>query len=55
MEHIGGHMETTKKANENVVDSKDWRDDDDVHRYLVKEGIVVEAKGKRWTLANQPK
>ena len=50
LEHIGKHMEATKKDNEEPVDPKDWQEDSALHDWLAREGIIARA-GKGWALA----
>ena len=50
LEHIGKHWEAMKKDNEEPNDPKEWRDDDALHQFLAKQGIIT-CEGKRWVLA----
>ncbi|KAK5174437.1 uncharacterized protein LTR77_001517 [Saxophila tyrrhenica] len=52
MEHIGQHMEVVKKEGRDPVDPSAWKDDYDLHDYLVEEGIVEEDDRNRWVLAD---
>lgn len=54
MEHVGGHMETTKKEHQEAADHNTWRNDDALEEYLEREKII-ERKGKRYVLAKAQK
>lgn len=51
LEHVAQHMETRKKAADGAVDPSRWRVDARLERWLVSNGIVVEAAGGRYKLA----
>jgi hypothetical protein len=58
MEHVGAHMDTSKKDNGEAINMKDWKHDDDLHDYLVAEGIVrvdEKTKGPKWVLVDGSK
>ncbi len=55
MEHIGGgHMESMKKAQKQLIDHEDWEEDHALHSYLVREKIIAGAGKGRWLLTDTP-
>ena len=50
LEHIGRHMDTTKKENEAPVDPREWQEDPVLQKWLEHEGLIV-GNGGDWVLA----
>jgi hypothetical protein len=50
MEHVGGHMEATKKDQKEPMTPAHWANDEALHNYLVREDIVAENKKGCWRL-----
>jgi len=51
LEHIGKHMESTKKDGKDPVHPKQWRLDGIMEDYLAREGLITKQRGE-WELAD---
>lgn len=52
MEHVGRHLELMRRANEQPPESKDWRHDDPMEKWMASYRIIV-PNGDGWILDDQ--